>query len=149
MNIIKGRHITKAIVVLIFGIIVVSCSGEWHLRKAEWKAPELFVPDTLTIYDTTVFNSITISDTLTLHHLDTAVVRDSVVYLRLVRHVDTIHYKVACEPDTIIKEIRIPVEIIKPAEIIEKEVKASPWMFIAGVFSTVILFIIGLNISRR
>jgi hypothetical protein len=91
------------------------CSAEWHLKRAQWKDPEIFTNDT--IHDTvvTIYNPPLVADSLKLVDGDTIYVNDTVV-----------------DPD-----------------VINKEVNANPWMFVLGIFVTIIVFIGGIRLTRK
>jgi len=127
-------------------IIMGGCSANWHLKKAKFKNPDLFVNDTIRDTVTVVYDPPVVSDTVIIYDMDTVVIQDSIVDLRFIRHKDTLWYEVDCKPDTVklFREVEVPV-----IREVNKEVNANPWLFVGGVLSTIIIFVIGFNISRR
>lgn len=130
----------------ILTLLVMGCSASWHLNRAKFKDPSLFVNDTIRDTVTLIYNPPPVIDSTVIHDGDTVTIRDSVVFLRFIRTVDTLWYEVDCLSDTITKVREIPYPVIKE---VYKETNFNPWLFVAGALTTVILLIFGFNISRR
>ena len=89
-----------------------SCSAQWHLKKAVQKDPLILDKDTLVVTDTVVSPPVAITDTVTLKQHDTITVVKDRLKVQLVKVRDTIIIDAVCDSDTIITTIEVPYEKI-------------------------------------
>ena len=111
----------KWLVKLILLSSLMSCSAQWHLKKAVQKDPMILEKDTLVVTDTVVSPPVAITDTVTLKQHDTITVVKDRLKVQLVRVNDTITIDAICESDTIISVVEVPYEKIVYVE------KATLW----------------------
>ena len=109
-------HIFKSsnfqIIILLF--LLSSCSPQTRLQRLVAHHPELRIADTLLIRDTIIRPPIMADTALSIMRLtDTVTISRDRLEIKLVRINDTIHIKGKCKADTIIRELRVPVERIK------------------------------------
>jgi len=110
-----------------------SCSPQRRLQRLVANHPELRMADTLVVTDTLFTAAITADTAIPLTRLtDTVVIARDKLEIKLIKIRYTIHVTGTCKADTIVREVRLPVERIKL-------VKAE-----AGVLSTVLWIVIGL-----
>ncbi len=94
--------------------LLTACSAERRLERLVAHHPELQVTDTLLIRDTITRAPVVIDTALALINLtDTVVISRDRLELKLFKVHDTIHVMGKCKADTIVRELRIPVERIK------------------------------------
>ena len=133
----------KWLVKLILISSLMSCSAQWHLKKAVRKDPTIMEKDTLVVRDTVVVQPVAITDTVTLKQQDTITLIKDKLKVRLVRVNDTITINAECASDTIISVVEVPydkviyVEKEKPIQIIQK------WM------AYLLLLIVGIKLLQR
>jgi hypothetical protein len=76
--------------------------------------PELQIADTLMLNDTIKFPEVTVDTAIPLFRLtDTTAIQKDRLEISLIRIRDTIYVKGKCKADTIIRQLRIPIERIK------------------------------------
>jgi len=91
-----------------------SCSPQRRLQRLVANHPELRMADTLVVTDTLFTAAITADTAIPLTRLtDTVVIARDKLEIKLVKIRDTIHVTGACKADTIVREVRVPVERIK------------------------------------
>ena len=100
----------KWLVKLILLSSLMSCSAQWHLKKAVQKDPLILEKDTLVVTDTVVSPPVAITDTVTLKQHDTITVVKDRLKVQLVRVNDTITIDAECASDTIVTTIKVPYE---------------------------------------
>ena len=102
----------KWLVNLILLSSLMSCSAQWHLKKAVQKDPIILEKDTLVVTDTVVSPPVAITDTVTLKQHDTIVIQKDRLKVQLVKVNDTITINAECASDTIVTTIEVPYEKI-------------------------------------
>jgi len=116
-------------------LMLASCSPQRRLERLVEHHPELRIADTLLIRDTIITLPVVADTALSIMRLtDTVTISRDRLEIKLVRLNDTIHIKGKCKADTIVRELRIPVEKIKL-------VKAE-----GGVLSKVLWIVIGVGV---
>jgi hypothetical protein len=103
----RGFWLFAAVVVWFTIFSLTSCTGEYHLRKAQKKAPYLFDTTTVVKYDT-VFKPKQIIDTLfyVQNNYDTVTIEKERVRLRYVSLPgDTVYMEAECKGDTCINRV--------------------------------------------
>ena len=136
----------KWLVKLILLSSLMSCSAQWHLKKAVQKDPLILERDTLVVRDTVVTQPVAITDTVTLKQHDTITLIKEKLRVQLVKVNDTITINATCDSDTIISIVEVPYEKIV---YVEKEtffdkVKTLIYLLLIITFVSVIY-----RISRR
>lgn len=122
---------------------LMSCSAQWHLRKAVQKDPLILQKDTLSVVDTVVTPPVAITDTVTLKQHDTITVIKDRLKVEVVRKLDTIIINAECASDTIVRTIEVPydkvvyVEKEKPIQVIQR------WM------AYLLLLVVGVKLLQR
>jgi hypothetical protein len=89
-----------------------SCSAQWHLKKAVQKDPLILVKDTLVVRDTVVSPPVAITDTVIMKQHDTIRLVKDRLKVEIVKVNDTITIDAICDSDTIISVIEVPYEKI-------------------------------------
>jgi hypothetical protein len=90
------------------------CSPQRRLERLVGHHSELRVADTLLIRDTIKLAPVAVDTALPLINLtDTVVIARDRLEIKLFRVHDTIHVMGKCKADTIVRELRVPVERIK------------------------------------
>lgn len=102
----------KWLVKLILLSSLMSCSAQWHLKKAVQKDPLILERDTLVVTTTVVSPPVAITDTVTLKQHDTIVIQKDRLKVQLVKVNDTITINAECASDTIVTTIEVPYEKI-------------------------------------
>ena len=102
----------KWLVKLILVSSLMSCSAQWHLKKAVRKDPTIMEKDTLVVVDTVVSPPVAITDTVTMRQHDTITLVKDKLRVQLVKVNDTITINAACDSDTIVRTIEVPYEKI-------------------------------------
>ena len=102
----------KWLVKLILLSSLMSCSAQWHLKKAVQKDPLILERDTLVVTDTVVSPPVAITDTVTLKQHDTITIVKDRLKVQLVKVNDTITINAECASDTIVTTIEVPYEKI-------------------------------------
>jgi len=120
-----------------------SCSAQWHLKKAVRKDPTIMEKDTLVVVDTVVSPPVAITDTVTLKQHDTITLVKDRLKVQLVKVNDTVTINAVCDSDTIISIVEVPYE-----KIIYVEHKTL-WQKIQGLVFYFGLVLLALYIVRR
>jgi len=102
----------KWLVKLILVSSLMSCSAQWHLKKAVRKDPMILQKDTLVVTDTVVSPPVAITDTVTLRQHDTIQLVKDRLKVQLVKVNDTITIDAICDSDTIISVVEVPYDKI-------------------------------------
>ena len=102
----------KWLVKLILLSSLMSCSAQWHLKKAVQKDPLILEKDTLVVTTTVVTPPVAITDTVTLKQHDTITIVKDRLKVQLVKVNDTITINAECASDTIVTTIEVPYEKI-------------------------------------
>jgi len=102
----------KWLVKLILVSLLMSCSAQWHLKKAVQKDPLILEKDTLVVTDTVVVPPVVTTDTVITKQQDTIVVEKERLKVKVIRNVDTLIIDAKCESDTIVQTIEVPFEKI-------------------------------------
>jgi len=136
----------KWLVKLILLSSLISCSAQWHLKKAVQKDPLILVKDTLVVTDTVVSPPVAITDTVIMKQHDTITLVKDRLKVKIVKVNDTITIDAICDSDTIISIVEVPYEKIL---YVEKEtffdkIKTLIYLLIIITFVSVIY-----RISRR
>ena len=122
---------------------LMSCSAQWHLKKAVQKDPTILKKDTLIVQDTVVTPPVAITDTVTLKQHDTITIQKDRLKVQLVKVNDTITINAECASDTIVRTIEVPYEkvvYVKQKTLLEK---------IQGLAFYFALVLLALAIVRR
>ena len=133
----------KWLVKLILLSSLMSCSAQWHLKKAVQKDPLILERDTLVVTNTVVTPPVAITDTVTLKQHDTIVIQKDRLKVQLVKVNDTITINAECASDTIVRTIEVPYEkvvYVKQKTLLEK---------IQGLAFYFALVLLALAIVRR
>jgi len=133
----------KWLVKLILVSSLMSCSAQWHLKKAVRKDPTIMEKDTLVVVDTVVSPPVAITDTVTMKQHDTITLVKDKLRVQLVKVNDTITINAACDSDTIISVVEIPYEKIIYVE------QKTIWQKIQGLVFYFGLVLLALYIVRR
>ena len=102
----------KWLVKLILLSSLMSCSAQWHLKKAVRKDPTILVKDTMVVTNTVVSPPVAITDTVTLKQHDTITLVKDRLKVEIVKVNDTITISAECASDTIVTTIEVPYEKI-------------------------------------
>jgi len=102
----------KWLVKLILLSSLMSCSAQWHLKKAVQKDPLILVKDTLVVTNTVVSPPVAITDTVTLKQHDTITLVKERLKVEIIKVNDTITISAECASDTIVTTIEVPYEKI-------------------------------------
>lgn len=120
---------------------MVSCSANWHLRKAIQKDPTIIQEDTITVVDTVLLISEKVQvDSVFKLTTDTVIIQKDRLTVKHYYNNDSIYIEGECAEDTLIeyREIKVPYE-----QIVYKEDKDYiPYWIMAGLFVMTILFFI-------
>lgn len=115
-----------------------SCSAQWHLKKAVQKDPLVLEKDTMVVTNTVVSPPVVITDTVTLKQHDTITLVKDRLRVQLVKVNDTITIDAICDSDTIISVIEVPYEKIVYVE--KENLKDKLFTFGLAVLGGVIAF---------
>jgi len=102
----------KWLVKLILLSSLMSCSAQWHLKRAVHLDPTILEKDTLIVNDTVVTPPVAITDTVTLKQHDTITVVKERLKVQVVKMNDTIIINAECASDTIVRTIEVPYDKI-------------------------------------
>ena len=136
------RHSTFDIRYSFFPIILIllvssftACSPQRRLQRLVARHPELRLADTVLVTDTLFTAAITADTAFPLTRLtDTVVISRDKLEIKLVQIRDTIHVTGACKADTIVRELRVPVERIKLVKAEAGWLSKLPWIILGLVF---------------
>lgn len=124
----------KWYILILISFILSSCSAQWHLSKAVKKNPAILQKDTITVVDTIVTQSVALTDTVVLRHMDTIVVHKDRLKVKITRSFDTIRVDAICESDTIVNVVEVPYEKIVYVEREKISGKITKWLLALAVF---------------
>ena len=124
----------KWYILILISFILSSCSAQWHLSKAVKKNPAILQKDTITVVDTIVTQSVALTDTVVLRHMDTIVVHKDRLKVKITRSFDTIRVDAICESDTIVNVVEVPYEKIVYVEREKIGGKITKWLLALAVF---------------
>ena len=124
----------KWYILILISFILSSCSAQWHLIKAVKKNPAILQKDTITVVDTIVTQSVALTDTVVLRHMDTIVVHKDRLKVKITRSFDTIRVDAICESDTIVNVVEVPYEKIVYVEREKIGSKITKWLLALAVF---------------
>jgi len=127
-------------------LILSGCSPQRRLQHLVAHHPELRVADTLLVHDTLVMAAIVADTSIPLTRLtDTVVISRDKLEIKLVKIRDTIHVTGTCKADTIVREVRVPVEKIK---LVKEEaggwLSKLPWI----ILGLIVIVVIGNRVTR-
>jgi len=126
-------HIILCILLLVSSFT--ACSPQRRLQRLVAHHPELRLADTLLVTDTLFTAAITADTAIPLTRLtDTVVIARDKLEIKLVKIRDTIHVTGTCKADTIVREVRVPVEKIKLVKAGEGWLGKVPWIILGVVF---------------
>jgi hypothetical protein len=89
-----------------------SCSAQWHLKRAVHKDPTILEKDTLVVTDTVVSPPVAITDTVIMRQHDTITLVKDRLRVNIVKVNDTITIDAICDSDTIISIVEVPYDKI-------------------------------------
>ena len=124
----------KWYILILISFILSSCSAQWHLSKAVKKNPAILQKDTITVVDTIVTQSVALTDTVVLRHMDTIVIHKDRLKVKITRSFDTIRVDAICESDTIVNVVEVPYEKIVYVEREKIGSKITKWLLALAVF---------------
>ena len=105
---------TITYIFLVFLALSQGCSPKIRLTRLLEQHPELSVADTVRLQDTVVLPTVKSDTFVNLQKMtDTVVIEKERLSVKLFRKHDTLYVEGKCKPDTIIRELRVPVEKIK------------------------------------
>ena len=133
-----------AIMIILCGILLSSCSPSQRLARLLEHHPELKIPDTLFIQDTIPLPFIQVDTTWHIDNLnETAFLSKDRLEVSLQRLFDTIYLQGKCNSDTIYLEHQIPVEKIKlvKQDKLDQLISQIPWI-VAGIIAMALLIIV-------
>ena len=133
----------KWLVKLILLSSLMSCSAQWHLKKAVQKDPLILEKDTLVVTDTVVSPPVAITDTVIMKQHDTITLVKDRLKVKVVRVNDTITIDAICDSDTIISVIEVPYDRIVYVE------KEKPIQIIQRWIAYLLLLIVGIKLLQR
>ena len=130
----------KWLVKLILLLSLMSCSAQWHLKKAVQKDPMILKKDTLVVMDTIVQPPVVLRDTAILRQHDTITLVKDRLKVEIVKVNDTITIDAICDSDTIISVIEVPYEKIVYVE--KESFKDKVFSFLLATLGGLIAFIL-------
>jgi hypothetical protein len=136
----------KWYILILISFILSSCSAQWHLSKAVKKNPAILQKDTITVVDTIVTQSVALTDTVVLRHMDTIVIHKDRLKVKITRSFDTIRVDAICESDTIVNVVEVPYEKIVYVEREKIGSKITKWLLALAVF---VLLLVSLKNGTR
>lgn len=132
------KSFIKALFLFSIISLAVSCSSQWHLKKAIKKDPSILLVDTVrfTDIDTFITESIRHDTSFFVSNDTTIIVKDRLTVKHFI-HNDTVHIEAECEGDTIIQTeiIEVPVDrwIAPEKRWFEYLPPVWVWLLIAGL----------------
>ena len=131
----------KWLVKLILLSSLMSCSAQWHLKKAVQKDPLILVKDTLVVTDTVVSPPVAITDTVTLKQHDTITLVKDRLKVEILKVNDTIIINAKCDSDTIVRTIEVPYEKIVYVEqkTLLQKIQGLAFYFVLGLLALAII----------
>ncbi|PLX00711.1 MAG: hypothetical protein C0594_15390 [Marinilabiliales bacterium] len=142
----------KKIIYISICLILASCSPQKKLARLIKKHPQLERVDTLKIHDTTIINGIQIYTSISSQVFkdsinDTIVIVHENTTLSIIESHDTVWFNIDQDPDTLIKEIHVPVEKIvyinpDPNECMKYYIKENWWIILLISFAVLVFYFI-------
>lgn len=127
------------LVLILLASSFTACSPQRRLQRLVAHHPELRVADTLLVTDTLVTAAIKADTAIALTALtDTVVIARDKLEIKLLKIRDTIRVTGACKADTIVREVRVPVERIKLVKAEAAWLSKVPWIILGVVVIAVI-----------
>ena len=115
------------------------CSPQRRLARLVERHPELRVADTVVVADTLVIAGVKADTAVPVSRLtDTVVMERERLVVKVVKVRDTLFIAGECKSDTVIREIRIPIEKIKVVQL-GRGWKTVLWWSLIGVAGLVVL----------
>ena len=133
----------KWLVKSILLLSLMSCSAQWHLKKAVQKDPMILRKDTLVVTDTIVQPPVVITDTVTTKQHDTITIVKDRMRVQVVRKLDTIIINAQCDSDTIVRTIEVPYDKIVYVQ------KETPLQILQRYALYLLMLIIGIKLLQR
>lgn len=103
----------KNIIIFTASLLLVSCSANWHMKKAIKKDPTLLQIDTLRFTDTvrTITNTISTDSTFVISNDTVTIIKDKLTIKHYITR-DSVYIWGECEGDTIIevRTVEIPID---------------------------------------
>lgn len=93
-------------------LVIFGCSPQKRIQRIVSKHPELLQKDTIKISDTTIIPGIAIDTVFITSKTDTIVFWKDNIKVQIIRSFDTLRTEITSSPDTIIKNINVPVDRI-------------------------------------
>jgi len=130
-------------------LMLISCSPQRRLQRLVVRHPELRLTDTVLVADTLFTAAITADTAIPLTRLiDTVVIACDKLEIKLVKIRDTIHVTGTCKADTIVREVRVPVERIKLVKTEARWLSKVLWI-VAGLVVASMVWKFGTRDTRR
>ena len=133
----------KWLVKSILLLSLMSCSAQWHLKKAVQKDPLILAKDTLVVTDTVVVPPVVITDTVTTKQHDTITIVKDRMRVQVVRKLDTLIINAQCGSDTIVRTIEVPYDKIVYVQ------KETPLQILQRYALYLLMLIIGIKLLQR
>lgn len=130
----------KPTILALLCLCLVACSPQKRLQRLIAKHPELVRTDTITVHDTITIPGDTVRDVRWLMAHDTITIENERQVVRVIRiptgsPCDTARFLASIEgivkPDTIYREIRVPVEKLVPCP--PSKIPLWVWLVIGGL----------------
>jgi hypothetical protein len=99
----------KYFLILLTGIIS-SCSCNWHLEKARIKCGSTVIKDTIIVTDTIITERVSKDTVFKFNQTDTVIMKEGKLTVKYFYHDSLVYLSGKCDPDTIIKVIKVPYE---------------------------------------
>lgn len=117
------------------------------VEKASELCPVAFGVDTIHLFDTVYVDGVHVTDTFTVHELDTVTIEKERLRVQVVRRFDTLYVDAACDPDTIVTYRTIEVPAIDTDKL--NPGVADWWRVVALVCGGLLLLIVIALIIRK
>ena len=117
------------------------------VEKASELCPKAFGVDTIHLFDTVYVDGVHVTDTFTVHELDTVTIEKERLRVQVVRKFDTLYVDAACDPDTIVTYRTIEVPAIDTDKL--NPGVADWWRVVALVCGGLLLLIVIALIIRK
>ncbi|MEI6122288.1 MAG: hypothetical protein WCQ95_01535 [Bacteroidota bacterium] len=138
-------------VILLFVLLLSSCTPQMRLQHLIKKHPELKTIDTLKLVDTVIVPGVRVDTVFKLHYIndsihDTIIIKKDRLEASIIINGNKAQFTGECKPDTILKPLAIPYERIKVVETKKNEV----WMYFVLVLEAfIILYLAGRAIFKN
>jgi len=129
------------IIIIVLGCLLVSCSANWHVKRAIKKDPTILEIDTVRVKDTVRFITEYVEkDTVFRLTSDTVILQKDNLVVRHFYHNDSVYLQGECLEDTIwqIREVKVPIE-----RVVVNDPLFPRWLWI------VLVIIVGLVILNK